>query len=344
MPHKILIRAPNHLGDCVMALPMINQTHEAYPGSKVTVMSPAPLADLFQPNPAVDEVIPIPSQYVHGWVAVFKVRDLISAGEFDTGFILPPSFGAASAFKLAGVKERIGYIADGRRLLLTKPLPLPAPLNSSHRAETYFNILRRASGQELEFTKPKLYLSEEDMKLGESLLAEMGMAPGTAFIAIAHRAVAPSRRWGTNNYASLVKYVIAKHNLRVVLVGVADDHADGDQIVAAGGLGQVVNLAGKTTLRQAAAVLCQARLFIGNDSGPAHLAAAVGAPLVVLSGADDPAETSPISPRKQVIRREELDCIGCVKNICPLRGLEAMRCMNLISVESVASVVSQMLG
>jgi heptosyltransferase-2 len=343
MPKKILIRAPNHLGDCIMALPMINETREAYPGATVTILAPEHLAELFERNPSVDAVMAIPREHVHGLIAVIKIKDMIAPHRFEVGYVLPPSFGSAAAFKLGGVKERIGYIADGRRLLLTKPLALPTPLNSTHRSELYFNLLRRATGAELEFTRPKLFLNDWDMQRGRRILEGFNLSADDGYAAVAFRAVAESRRWGIDNYTELAKTIIMRFNFKVALIGTSEDRREGDKIVEAAGARQVINLAGKTTLREAAAIISNARFFVGNDSGPAHLAAAVGAPLVILSGADDPQETGPLTPHKKVLRLEHLDCIGCVKNKCPLKGESYMRCMRGISVEMVAAQIEQIL-
>ena len=80
-----------------------------------------------------------------------------------------------------------------------------------------------------------------------------------------------------------------------------------------------------------------------HDSGPAHLAAAVGAPVVVLSGADDPGETSPQSPRKRLVYLDHLDCISCVKNVCPLKEGQHMQCMRNITVDMVLSSAADLL-
>ena len=342
MSLKVLIRAPNHLGDCIMALPMINETREAYPGATVTLLVPDPLAELFEQNPAIDEIIRIPSAHVHGLIAVMKIRDLISTGNFDIGYILPPSFGSAASFKLAGIKERIGYIADGRRLLLSRPLALPTPLSSAHRSELYFNLLRRGAGVELEFTRPKLFLNDDDIRRGTQTLSSFGIGENDKYATVAFRAVAESRRWGIDNYIGLVKSIVSRHSLKVVLVGVAEDRPDGDKIATSAGAKEVANLAGKTTLREAAAILSNSRFFVGNDSGPAHLAAAVGIPLIVLSGADDPKSTSPVSPRKRLIYLDHLDCISCVKNKCPLTGDDRMQCIRGITLEMVTEQVDQL--
>jgi heptosyltransferase II len=350
MSTQVLIRTPNHLGDCVMALPMISETREAYPGASVTVLTPEPLQELFLRNPAIDRVLTIPAKYVHGIIAMFKVKDLIAPHGFDIGYVLPPSFGAASGFKLAGVKERIGYVADGRRLLLTKPLPLPTPLNSEHRSKVYFDLLRRGSGVSLEYVKPKLFLDEDDERRGRALLSGYGVGEDAPYAVVAFQAVAESRRWGIENYTALAGQIVMESDLRVVLVGSQADAKAGEQILEGVGAThperreRVANLAGKTTLRELAAICSRASLFVGNDSGPAHLAASVGIPLVVLSGADDPRETSPISNTKRLIYRDELPCISCVKNKCPLGGDEHMRCMKEITVDAVLSHIRELLA
>jgi heptosyltransferase-2 len=343
MAVKVLIRTPNHLGDCIMALPMISETREAYPGARVTLLAPEYLAELFEHNPGIDEIIRIPGPHVHGLIGVVKIRDLIVAGDYDVGYILPPSFGSAAAFKLAGVGERIGYITDGRRLLLSRPLALPTPLRSEHRGVLYFNLLRRGTGVEWEFTQPRLFLNDNDVQQATEILENFGITPVDKYAMIAFRAVAESRRWGTANYIELAKMIVSRYGLKVVLTGSADDRREGDAIAVAAGTRKVANLAGKTTLRQSAAILSNAQFFVGNDSGPAHLAAAVGVLLVVLSGADDPGATSPLSPHKRLIYLDHLACISCVKNKCPLSGHRYMQCMAGITVDMVASEIDHLL-
>ena len=341
MSTKIIIRTPNHLGDCVMALPMINDVGEAYPAAAVTVLVPDNLADLFSGNPGLDQVLKIPSGHVHGLLAVMKIKEIIASDQYDVGYILPPSFGAAASFKLAGVKERIGYVADGRRLLLTRPLPLPTPMHSAHRYELYYNLLRRTTDLDMELARPKLFLNDDDVVHGTSILSGFDFHEYDEYMVVAFRAVAESRRWGSDKYTELIRMIIAEHHLRVVLVGTSDDMSEGDQIVeAVEHSDMVINLAGKTSLRELAAILSRARLFVGNDSGPAHLAGAVGAPVVVLSGADDPRQTSPVAANKRMLFLDNLDCISCVKNKCPEKGDSFMRCMKDISVEAVADQVA----
>lgn len=335
MSHKIIIRTPNHLGDCVLAMPMINETREAHPGSTLTVFVPEKLSELYENNQAIDKIVKFPGQYAHGLAGVFKLREFIKKDEYDIGYVLPPSFSSASVFKLSGIKQRIGYVSDGRRLLLTKPLSLPSPINSTHRSELYFNLLKRAAGIKIDFSKPKMFLSDNDMSKGQKALSDFGVETGEKFAAVAFRAVGESRRWGKEKYTELTKRLIAEFGLKVVLIGKEEDSREGDEIAKGAGATNVINLAGKTSVRELASILSLSHTFIGNDSGAAHLAAAVGVPVVVLSGADDPKETSPLASRKKLLYLEHLECISCVKNRCELKGEANMQCMKGISVDMV---------
>jgi lipopolysaccharide heptosyltransferase II len=323
---------------------MINETREAYPGCSLTLIIREGLSELFEGNQAIDSCQTFPDRYAHGLAGVFKLTELIKKGNYDTSFILPPSFSSASAFKLAGVKERIGYIADGRRLLLTRALPLPEPINSSHRSETYLNLLRRSHGKKYEYTKPKLFLSDDDIARGVSLLEGFGLESSTGYAVVAFRSVAESRRWGVENYTKVAKWLVSELNLTVLLTGQKEDAPEGNNISEAAGQSQVINLAGKTGIRELASIMSNATVFVGNDSGAAHLAAAVCTPIVVLSGADDPAETSPLAARKKLLYLNQLDCISCVKNKCTQKASKYMRCMKGITFEMVSEAIAELIS
>lgn len=342
MPQRIIIRAPNHLGDSVMALPMISETREAYPNSQVTVLAPEGLADFYVGNSGVDRIMTIPSRYVHGLAGVMHLRDRVRAEAFDIGYVLPLSFSAASAFALAGVKERIGYIADGRRLLLTKPMPLPHPINEEHRSKVYFDLLRRSTGAQFEFHPPRLLLSDEDLAIRQELLAKFSIDPNETYVAIGFRSAAESRRWGEFRYGELCEWISAALKARVVLLGSIDDAAEGERIAQKIANDAVINLAGKTSVRELMAVLGGAILMVGDDSGVAHVAAAVGTPVIALFGAGDPKETGPLASKREIVRADHVDCLGCVKNQCPLKKEQFMRCMRELPLDRVIFAIREL--
>jgi len=327
---KTLIRTPNHLGDCLMALPAITAASELFPSESLYLLAPDWAVSLYRHLDKY-ELIPLEKNQLHGPRAIMDQSDLIGKDKFDRGILLTPSFSSALVFLLSGVKERFGYPDDHRGYLLNRPVARDTDIK--HRGRQYHHLIQKATGKNAAFANPEISPGPDDRTVAASLLKGNGPAPGDNYIVIAAQAVAPSRRWGEANYGALSARLIDETGLAVVLVGTESERDAGDNI--ASGRGRVINLCGRTDIATAAAVMARAKLFIGNDSGLAHLAAAVGIPLVVLSGADSPDETSPLSDKKTVIIKEQLDCISCVKNDCPEKGKRFMRCMTEISVDEV---------
>ena len=327
---KLIIRAPNWVGDGVMALPAVDNARDITGADYIAVMARGATAPLYSNHPDVDRVIVIDDKS-SGLFGARRAARLIKYDRYDIGVILPPSFSSALIFKLGGVAARAGYTGDRRSLLLTRAVK--PPKEKMHRVRLYLYLFEKLTDQKLDFRAPRLYLSHEDITNGEKILSEHSLSYDDKYIAISPRAVAESRRWGVDNYGRLAARITSEMNCKVVLIGSRADFEAGREVEVAGGV-NTVNLCGKTPLMTAAAILSFARLFVGNDSGLAHLAGAVDCPLVVLSGPDDPEETSPMCEKKKVIIRD-IDCISCVKNVCSKSGIDFMRCMKLITVDEV---------
>lgn len=327
---KLIFRVPNWVGDAVMAIPAVDCARAATGADHVAVMARKATASLYKYQPDVDRIVEIDDKS-SPMFGPKRAADFIKDDGYDVGVIFPPSFSSALIFKLAGVTGRIGHTGDKRSLLLTHAVPVPpAP---RHRTESYLDLIRLLTGKNLPLTQPRLYLSPDDISAGERHLARHHLAGNDCFVAMAPRAIAESRRWGCDNYGRLAKRIADEFGCRIVLIGVAADRAAGDE-VAAFAPERIVNLCGRTSLLEAAAILSSARVFVGNDSGLAHLAAATGCPVVVLSGADNPSETSPICEKKTVLIKD-IDCISCVRNVCPQKDEAFMKCMTLITVDEV---------
>jgi len=328
---KIIVRAPNHLGDLLMAQPAIRGLVESLPDITVGLLLPDWAKVIFGGIQNL-RTYPLKPEFLHGGNAIFNQRDYIKGEKFENGVLLTPSFSSALVFYLSGVKNRYGYMGDGRNFLLNHAVD-PKAVHSKHRSKQYAHLVEYFTGMDVMFDKPRIKITEEKSVSVEVELNEYGIDNDMPYAVIAPQAVAESRRWGSDNYRDLSNRLVDKNKCKIVLVGTAVEFAAGEQIRE--GSTNMINLCGKTDIETAAGVLSKAKLFIGNDSGLAHLAAAVNIPLVVLSGADRPSETSPLSDNKTVIIRENLDCISCVKNICPLKGEAFMRCMKEISVDEV---------
>jgi lipopolysaccharide heptosyltransferase II len=334
---KLIIRAPNWVGDAVMALPAIDIARDISGADHVAIMARRTALAVFANHPDIDRVVTIDdrgSRIGGTWRAAWAIKD----DHYDVGVILPPSFSSAMIFKLAGVSGRIGYAGDARSILLTRVVKPGA--EKMHRAQTYIHLFEQLTSRKGVFKNPSMYLSHEDIAAGEKILAEHALSYDSAYAVISPRAVAESRRWGSDRYGQLAARIVTGVDCVVILLGTTADAEAGEE-VRRQAPDKIINLCGKTSLPEAAAIASFARLFIGNDSGLAHLAGAVGCPVVVLSGPDDPLETSPLCEKKTVIIKE-LDCISCVKNRCPKSGDAFMRCMKLISVDEVFDAATKL--
>lgn len=335
---RLIIRVPNWVGDAVMAVPTVTAAAEATGASALAVMARPLTAPLFRHHPGVDRVVVIDDQRARV-LGPYRASQSIRDDKYDVGLILPTSLSSALIFKLAGVAERVGFAGDGRSRLLTKAVKPPQGI--THRAGQYLHLLEQMTGISLPLNNPRLTPVQEDLAGGGKILAAHALSYDSRYVALAAQATAPSRRWGAANYGRLAARLIAEYDCAVVLIGSLKEKEAGEEIGRIGGP-RVINLCGETDLRTAAAIASFARLFIGNDSGLAHLAGAVGCPLVVLSGADNPDETSPLCDYKRVIIKD-IECIRCVKNVCPLSGEAFMNCMKLITVDEVLSAANEVI-
>ena len=316
--HELVIRAPNHLGDLVMALPAL---HEARPDA---VIAPKGLTSLIE----LAGFRPIPYE------TPIKTSKQLRKLEFERGILFTPSFSTALTLALGRVQERRGTNTDHRGLLLTDKIDAKL-LEHTHRAAVYWLL---ATG-ELPATRPAPSLPIPSALKQEFLALLPGSQTHPRRIGIFPGSNAPARRWGADRFANLVKR-IAQQNQVIVFGGPGE--RDLTSIVA----GDVaIDLGGRTSVPLLAAGLASCDLVISNDSGPMHLAAAVGTQTISLWGAGDPARTGPPAGHL-VVRDRRLPCLECVKNQCPRRGAgyilpdAYLECMQLISVDDVLTSVN----
>lgn len=338
---RIVVRAPNHLGDLLMAQPAIRALTQNTEDD-VWLMLPR-WAESIYDDILPDNFLSLGSDDLHGHRGIKSQISLLKEKQFDVGLLLTPSFSSAWAMSRGRVRRRLGYTGNWRSFLLHDKIRRPTkPV--IHRSKIYLGLIEKYLDRQLSLDKPSVKPSAEaDAKLVH-LFKNKNINTNDRLIAIAPQAVALSRRWGSEKYSALASKLLVNHSDKIVLIGTAGERTAGDQI--AGEETRIVNLCGETDIETAAAILAHSKLFVGNDSGLAHLAAAADIPLVVLSGADRPDETSPVSDKKTVLIKDDLDCISCVKNVCPKKRNEKnfMRCMIEMSVADVYRATLEHLG
>lgn len=299
MTERLIVRAPNHLGDVVMALPALRAA-----GGDVLIREG--LAPLLQLARLPGRIIPFADTLAAAWA--------MRRGHYERGVLLPPSFSSALIFALGGVDHRRGTGTDGRRMLLTDPVSVGS-LKGLHRSVQYMVLV----GAGRDPVVPRLDVAR---KSHEGTV--IGVFPGGN---------APSRRWEPDRFAELVRR-LTKRGRQVVVFGGPTER----ELTARVAGGAAVNLGGQTDLAQLASGIASCDLLVTNDTGPLHLAAAVGTPTVSLWGAGDPAVTGPLGAGHRMLRHPELDCVPCTKNDCPL-AVDRYRCLTLITVDDVEAVI-----
>ena len=319
-----IVRAPNHLGDVVLALPALR-------AAAADVLVLASLAPLLQLAGLPGRIIPM----TRGAFGAIAAARALRAARYQRGVLLPPSFSSALIFALGGVASRRGTDTDGRRLLLTDAVTGDSvgsrsvgsdsmgsdsmgSLRGLHRAAQYM-VLVGAAVAEGAAPIPRL-----DIPRPKHEGRVVGVFPGGN---------ARSRRWEPARFAELVRR-LAKRGDRIVVFG---GPAEGELTARVAG-DVAVDLGGQTDLAQLAAGIASCDLLVTNDTGPLHLAGAVGTPTVSLWGAGDPAVTGPLGASHRMLRHPELDCVPCTKNDCPL-AVDRYRCLTLITVDDVEAAI-----
>ncbi len=323
-PERLLVRAPNWIGDVVLSLPAVRDLRRSFPGARLSVLARPWVAELYRAVPEVDEIVPS-----RGHLA--DARAL--RGRFDAAVLLPNSFATALVARLAGIPERWGYATDGRALLLSRSCRVPAAVRGRSQVYYYRAMLEglglaTVGPPNATLACPEAWAAEAAALLGDDG-PWIGVNPGAAY--------GGAKRWLPERFAAAADLVARRIGAKVAIVGGAAERAIGEA-VASELQSPSRLLTGETTLAGLVGVLARLRLLLTNDSGPMHLAAALGTPLVAVFGPTDSTETAPVGHATVV--REAVACAPCMLRECPIDH----RCMTRVSVDRVADEALLLLG
>ncbi len=335
---KVLIRGVNWIGDTLITFPAIKGIREIFNDVHCTVLIKPHLSSLYEQCAFVDEIIPYPKG--GSFDLIHKERKLvkdIAQKKFDLAVILPRSFRSALVPYFARIPYRVGYSASGRGMFLTHGLKEDAGVLSNHQVEYYYR-LARSLGAPSTFDLPVLTVDKEDVSWAKTFLENAGIDEHKLLIGINPGSTYGSAKcWFPERYLELAQRLASNAQAAIMLVG-GKDNLHLINHIASKLDGQIVKAVGEDLLHLAALVR-RCRLFITNDTGPMHIASAVGVPVVAIFGSTNPVTTSPLGEGHCVIRRE-VDCSCCLKRECP----EDHRCMRLISVDEVERAVMKQLN
>jgi heptosyltransferase-2 len=322
-PASLLVRATNWLGDAVMTTPALAAVREGFPAARIVLLARPLVAELFRHHPDVDEVMVYERPGRHeGALGRLRLGVELRRRRFDGALLLQNAFDAALIAFLGRIPERAGYPTDGRRILLTVPVPLTRAILERHEVEYYLCLLDGLGIPRPVPAALKLAVTGEERETMATRLASLGIGRGAPIVVINPGATYGSaKRWYPDRFAAVADALSAEWGARIVVVGSTAETPLAGEIEAAM-RNPPVNLAGKTTVRELMALLSLSSFLVTNDSGPMHIGAALGVPLVAIFGPTDWRRTSPWSERAKVVR-VEIDCSPCRLRVCD-RGHECM--------------------
>jgi heptosyltransferase-2 len=336
---RILVRTTNWLGDTVLTLPAVQRLHELLPNSRISVLCHAKLADIWRHNPFVQEVIPFDLQ-----PSIQQLRQ----HHFDLAIILPNSFRAAWECYRARIPTRVGFAGHNRRWLLTdivaetrddqpvlrtvnlagREFTTKSYANPRHQAHRYLDLVSYL-GAHRDLVQPKIWIAPGEIPSLTKFLHEdsrpfCGINPGAEF--------GSAKRWLPARFAEAAARIADEYPCHWLIFGAPTDVEIAGQIEAV--LRErnvdVINLAGRTSLLELCELIKFCRLLLTNDTGPMHLAYALGTPLVAVFGSTSPELTGPLGPNAAVVRAT-VECSPCFLRECPID----FRCMNQVTTDQV---------
>lgn len=337
-PKNIIVRMPNWVGDLVMATPILFDLRQKFPNSTITAMAQNPLCHLLKKDENINELFCFKKNK-----NIFLRRkenkniiEKISEAKYDLGILLTNSFSSAWLFYQGEVQNICGFRKDFRNFLLDKALDYPK--EEIHQVDKYKKLLRLV-GIEKSHTKPTIYLDPVEIDKAMELLYQRGYKNTKTLIGInAFAKYGPAKCWPIERYKELAKKLSEDEKKCIVFLGDLED----EQIIKKILIDlppNVINLAGKTSLRELSAIISKCDLFLTNDSGPMHIAAAFDIDQIALFGSTSNILTGPYS-EKAVIINKQVKCSPCYKRICPID----FKCMQKITVNEVLEKIFQILN
>lgn len=368
---KILVRGVNWLGDAVMTTPAIIRLREAFPNAHIALLTKEHLVDIWREHHCLDQVLTI-----GGDEGILQLGSRLRGLRFDLGLALPNSFRAALELRLAGIPIRVGYTGTGRFLTLThavahrpniyrmqklSPGQINAAISSGNRAQAtippsahhvhhYLHLVSEL-GACADPVAPAIDVSDAEV---HDAVSKFGLPADNSRPIVGINAGAeygPAKRWPAHCFVGAIRELSLRLNPHFVLFGGPADYALAQEITQSLLYAEDSNadrhavslhdVAGKTSLRELAALLKNCHLLISNDTGPTHLAAAVGTPVTVPFGSTSPELTGPGNPGRNLdaFIKSDLPCSPCFRRDCPVD----FRCMNEITVDQIVDIAEKQL-
>lgn len=337
---RILVVRTDRIGDALLSTPVVRALRRAFPSAYLAVMVSPYTKDVFEGSPYLDEVIIYDKEGKHkSWFHSREFALNLKKKKFDLTLVLHPNNRVHLVTFFAGIRRRIGY---DRKLgfLLTDQLKHTKQLGEKHELEYCLDFLQPLG---LESGDKDLFMpiKAESEAWVDGVFAQQAIQKTDKLLAINPGASCPSRIWLGERFAEVSRRLAEKYGFKVILVGGPKEMKIAD-IVLKSMQSSVVNLSGKTSLSQLASVLKRCDLLISNDSGPVHMASAVGTPVISIFSRNkkgiNPTRWGPVGKKDKILHRT-VGCIECLAHNCR----KQFACLKAITVDDVLQAADEIL-
>ncbi len=335
--NKILVMRYRFIGDTVLTVPFLRNLREACPAAQIDLMIEPFSGQVLEGCPYVNRVIPFEFKTIHTYSAASERSKfsgyrfywkLIREQGYDAAFVLKRSLSSALLVRAAGVPRRIGFATEGRSLLLTDRVVYR---HDQHEVENFLDCLRILD-MPIGSTGLELWPTPANDDTINRFMADAGWKTSDFKIVIHPAASLPAKQWQLDRFAAVMRVLHERYGARFIYTGAKGD-ANLYRDLEKSGPFNSLNLCGVTSLHQNISAYRAADLFFGVDSGPMHMAAAAGIPVVALFGPTDERKWGPWGKEHTVITKR-LSCHPCKPHKCSNND-----CMKLITVQDCLDVL-----
>jgi heptosyltransferase-2 len=322
-----------------MTLPALRAIREGFPQGVISILAKPWVADLFSSNPLVDQMIVYESPGKHeGIVGKWRLAQELRKERFELAILFQNAFEAALIAYLAGIPRRAGYNTDARGILLTHAVQVNGGVRKGHQVD-YYREMVKGLGFQTDSSIPTLSVSAKEKEEASKFLHPLDLGEEEKIVGFGPGATyGPAKQWFPERFAALADRLSKNFGARILIFGSRADSGTASFLIQ-NTKAQLIDLTGRTTLGQAIGLISCCNLFVTNDSGLMHVAAALGIPVVAIFGSTDPVRTGPLG-RNCMIMKGDLSCSPCLKPNCP----EKRECMEQISVDQVYAAAEALLN
>ncbi|MFQ5878110.1 MAG: lipopolysaccharide heptosyltransferase II [Acidobacteriota bacterium] len=342
---RVLIRANNWIGDVVMISPAVRAIRAHFRGARISILAKSWVLEALRGSPDYDDLIEYDRDGAHrGAAGRWRLVAALRRRRFDLAVLFQKAFEAAAFARLAGARVRIGYATDFRRPLLTHPLPLPPA--RTHHVDVFLGIAR-ALGCPIRDPFPSFHIDDRSRDRAGELLLRSGICSDGPLVAIHPGASKSPRAWHPDRFARLGRRLAKRAGARILLLGGPADRELVGGIAERLPRGRVLVPGADLPLRVVAGLMERCHLFIGSDSGPMHVAAALDVPTIALFGPGIPERTAPRARSAAVLPiSRRYPCAPCRQDFfreCPAAPSGKPFCLEEIGVDEVEEAAGELL-